>query len=84
MDLNGPAIPAPPGEVSILDNPPNSNGLALGVQIFTCVVATLCFALRIYGRVLLVKKFQAEESEFTRCMVTVHLSCQASCCIRIY
>ncbi|KAK1254816.1 hypothetical protein MKX08_008811 [Trichoderma sp. CBMAI-0020] len=61
MDLNGPAIPAPPGEVSILDNPPNSNGLALGVQIFTCVVATLCFALRIYGRVLLVKKFQAEE-----------------------
>lgn len=66
MDLNGPAIPAPPGETSILDNPPNNNGLALGVQVFTCVVATLCFLLRIYGRVLLAKKFQAEESKFTR------------------
>ncbi|KAF3077642.1 hypothetical protein CFAM422_000185 [Trichoderma lentiforme] len=61
MDLNGPAIPAPPGETSILDNPPNNNGLALGVQVFTCAVATLCFLLRIYGRVLLAKKFQTEE-----------------------
>ncbi|UKZ46291.1 hypothetical protein TrVGV298_000492 [Trichoderma virens] len=61
MDLNGPAIPAPPGEVSILDNPPNSNGLALGVQVGTCVVATACFMLRIYGRCVMLRKFQAEE-----------------------
>ncbi|KAL7945555.1 hypothetical protein V8C42DRAFT_357910 [Trichoderma barbatum] len=61
MDLNGPAIPPPPGEVSILDNPPNGNGLALGIQIGTCVVATICFFLRIYGRVIMLRKFQAEE-----------------------
>ncbi|RFU73359.1 integral membrane pth11 [Trichoderma arundinaceum] len=62
MDLNGPAIPPPPGEVSILDNPPNSNSLALGVQVFTCVFSTLCFLLRIYGRCFIMRKFQAEEA----------------------
>jgi hypothetical protein len=64
MDLDGPAIPPPAGEISILDNPPNSNGLALGVQIFTCVLATIFFALRTYGRIIILKKFQAEESMF--------------------
>ncbi|KAL5090984.1 hypothetical protein J3E68DRAFT_441961 [Trichoderma sp. SZMC 28012] len=61
MDLNGPAIPPPAGEVSILDNPPNRNDLALGVQIGTCAIATICFFLRIYARVIISRKFQAEE-----------------------
>ncbi|KAL6878973.1 hypothetical protein J3F83DRAFT_271058 [Trichoderma novae-zelandiae] len=61
MSLEGPAIPAPPGEVSILDNPPNGNRLALGVQVGTCVIASACFFLRMYGRIIMSRKFQAEE-----------------------
>ncbi|KAL7937156.1 hypothetical protein V8C35DRAFT_216624 [Trichoderma chlorosporum] len=61
MDLNGPAIPPPPGEVSILDNPPNGNQLALGVQVGTCAIATICYFLRIYARVIMSRKFQTEE-----------------------
>jgi hypothetical protein len=56
-------MPPPPGEVSNLDNPPNSNHLALGVQVGTFVITTIFFLLRMYGRVVMLKKFQAEESE---------------------
>lgn len=56
-------MPPPPGEVSNLDNPPNSNHLALGVQVGTFVITTIFFLLRMYGRVVMLRKFQAEESE---------------------
>ncbi|PTB78499.1 hypothetical protein M440DRAFT_1329145 [Trichoderma longibrachiatum ATCC 18648] len=59
--LQGPAMPPPPGEVSNLDNPPNSNHLALGVQVGTFVITTIFFLLRMYGRVVMLRKFQAEE-----------------------
>ncbi|PTB69582.1 hypothetical protein BBK36DRAFT_1138006 [Trichoderma citrinoviride] len=59
--LQGPAIPPPAGEVSNLDNPPNGNHLALGVQVGTCVITSIFFFLRMYGRIVMLRKFQAEE-----------------------
>jgi hypothetical protein len=63
IDLDGPALAPPKGEVSNLNDPPNQNGLAYTVLIICAVITTICFLLRAYGRVYLLKKFQTEESE---------------------
>ncbi|KAK6700743.1 hypothetical protein SNK04_010680 [Fusarium graminearum] len=63
IDLDGPALAPPKGEVSNLDDPPNQNCLAYTVLILCAVITTICFLLRAYGRVYLLKKFQTEESE---------------------
>ncbi|PNP85076.1 hypothetical protein FNYG_01601 [Fusarium nygamai] len=61
IDLDGPALAPPKGEVSNLNDPPNQNGLAYTVLIICAVITTICFLLRAYGRVYLLKKFQTEE-----------------------
>ncbi|KAJ5122343.1 hypothetical protein N7448_003475 [Penicillium atrosanguineum] len=59
--LNAPALPAPEGITPNFDNPSNANGLAWFVTTFCMVVATMCLLLRLYVRVILEKKFRAEE-----------------------
>ncbi|KAL2835137.1 hypothetical protein BDW59DRAFT_4010 [Aspergillus cavernicola] len=61
MDLDGPALAPPEGVIPQLNNPPNQNGVAIGVLSACAVFATICFSLRGYARVVLLKKFQIEE-----------------------
>ncbi|PLN82690.1 hypothetical protein BDW42DRAFT_166408 [Aspergillus taichungensis] len=61
MDLNGPALAPPPGVKPNFVNPPNENGVATGVLTACAVVATLCFFMRAYARVWLLRKVQLEE-----------------------
>ncbi|KAL4983731.1 hypothetical protein BDW68DRAFT_168277 [Aspergillus falconensis] len=61
MDLDGPALAPPEGVTPQLDNPPNKNGLAVGVLSTCAVFATICCFFRIYCRLFLLRKFQTEE-----------------------
>lgn len=61
LDLDGPALLPPDGVESNFDNPDNQNALAWGVLSTCTAIATICFLLRGYGRVFLLRKFQAEE-----------------------
>lgn len=62
--LDGPALRPPPGVVSHLDDPPNNNGLAIGVTT-ACLALGTCFALvRAYSRLFCVKRLFVED-----CMV---------------
>ncbi|KAJ5093637.1 hypothetical protein N7456_009498 [Penicillium angulare] len=63
MDLNGPALAPPAGITSNLDNPPNNNALAIGVFSTCAAIATICFLMRAYARIFLLKKVQIEEGE---------------------
>lgn len=53
----------PPGETSDFTNPPNENPLAIGVLVTMIVISTFCVLVRLYARVYLLRKVQAEESE---------------------
>ncbi|KAK7714070.1 hypothetical protein SLS64_004167 [Diaporthe eres] len=59
--LNGPAMAPPAGETSNFTNPPNENPLAIGVLVTMIVISTLCVLVRLYARVYLLRKVQAEE-----------------------
>ncbi|KAH8689592.1 hypothetical protein BGW36DRAFT_412363 [Talaromyces proteolyticus] len=61
MDLNGPALQPPEGVTPNFDNPPNNNRLAYIVLTLCAVVATICLLLRLYARVILLRKIQIEE-----------------------
>ena len=61
VDLNGPAELPPPGITSNLDNPDNRNELARGILTACTVIATICMLVRVYGRVVLLRKIQIEE-----------------------
>ncbi|KAI9373557.1 hypothetical protein BJX61DRAFT_502193 [Aspergillus egyptiacus] len=61
VDLDGPALAPPDGVVPQLDNPPNQNGVAIGVLSACAVFATICCFLRFYARVFLLRRFQIEE-----------------------
>lgn len=63
MDLDGPAHPPPDGVTPNFDNPTNRNALAIGVLAACVAVTTLCFLMRIYARVYLLRKIQLEESK---------------------
>lgn len=63
--LNGPAMAPPAGETSDFTNPPNENPLAIGVLVTMIVISTLCVLVRLYARVYLLRKVQAEESEYS-------------------
>jgi len=64
VDLDRPALAPPEGITPNFSNPPNRNDLAWGVLDTCCAVATISVLLRAYGRVYLLRKFQAEESTF--------------------
>lgn len=62
--LNGPAMAPPPGETSNFSNPPNENPMAIGVLVTMIVISTICVLVRLYARCYLLRKIQAEESEY--------------------
>lgn len=59
--LEGPAMPPPEGEVSIFDDPPNKNGLAIGVFTACNAVVVICLAIRLYAKLGLMRKAQVQE-----------------------
>ncbi|KAF4955914.1 hypothetical protein FSARC_11729 [Fusarium sarcochroum] len=59
--LAAPAWEPPPGVQPQFDRPPNGYALACGVTTFCMIIATLCFFLRVYGRVWLERKIFIEE-----------------------
>ena len=63
--MNGPAMAAPDGQTSNLDNPPNENGLALAILILMIAISTICVLVRAYARVYLLRKIQVEEGMFS-------------------
>lgn len=61
IDLNGPLLPAPDGVTAQLDNPPNDNGLALGVLITCVAIPTISVIIRIFQRIIMPRKLQIED-----------------------
>ncbi|KAI0470580.1 hypothetical protein GGR56DRAFT_134946 [Xylariaceae sp. FL0804] len=59
--LASPALAAPEGVTPNFVDPPNQNGLAYGVLSICLVLSTICFALRVYAKVFMLRKVQAEE-----------------------
>ena len=59
--LEGPAMPPPEGEVSIFDDPPNQNGLAIGVFTACTAVVVICLAIRLYAQFGLMRRAQVQE-----------------------
>lgn len=59
--LEMPAMAPPTGEVSNFINPPNQNGMAVGIMVLCVVVTTLCLLIRAYARLILLKRIQAQE-----------------------
>ncbi|KAI0184707.1 hypothetical protein EV127DRAFT_443511 [Xylaria flabelliformis] len=56
--LNGPALMAPDGQMSQLENPPNDNVLGHAIIIIVVVLATIAFFCRIYARFVLFRQFK--------------------------
>ncbi|KAJ2993410.1 hypothetical protein NUW58_g1851 [Xylaria curta] len=52
IDLNGPSIPAPPGEFSQLDNPPNGNYIAVPFITVSVVLSAVFYLIRFYAKYL--------------------------------
>jgi hypothetical protein len=50
FDPNGPAMPAPEGQVQNLDNPPNGNDAVVAVYSVCLVITTAFVATRIYAK----------------------------------
>ncbi|KAK3987148.1 hypothetical protein QBC44DRAFT_332011 [Cladorrhinum sp. PSN332] len=64
LSLDGPTIPPPAGSVSILDNPPNGNHIAIPV-ITICVILTAVFYMvRFYAKYLTEKIAVADYMSF--------------------
>lgn len=59
--LDSPVTPPPANRVQNLENPPNSNKLAIGV-IVTCIgLSTVFSLLRVYSRVFCARKVRLED-----------------------
>ncbi|TGJ82350.1 hypothetical protein E0Z10_g6407 [Xylaria hypoxylon] len=52
LDLNGPSIPVPDGQISQLDNPPNGNYIAVPFIHVSVVVSAILFFTRFYAKYL--------------------------------
>ncbi|KAL7619780.1 hypothetical protein AAE478_010322 [Parahypoxylon ruwenzoriense] len=52
ISLDGPTIPAPDGSVSILDDPPNGNHIAIPVITVCVVVSVIFYSIRFYAKYL--------------------------------
>lgn len=68
--LRGPSCPAPEGETSNLDNPPNSNGEAFFFAILCAIIVTSTTLARAYSRICLVKQVHVED-----CMTPLQTLC---------
>ncbi|KAJ8121484.1 hypothetical protein ONZ43_g2077 [Nemania bipapillata] len=52
LDLEGPSIPAPPGQLSQLDSPPNGNHIAIPFITTSAVVSAVFYVIRFYAKYL--------------------------------
>lgn len=57
----GPALAPPPGVTADFENPPNNNGLAVGVLAACVAVSSLCLLLRVYVQGVLARRFYPED-----------------------
>ncbi|KAG4032253.1 hypothetical protein MFRU_007g01640 [Monilinia fructicola] len=60
INLEGPTIPAPTGSVSILDNPPNGNHIAIPIITVCVVVSAIFYLVRFYAKYL-VEEFHVSD-----------------------
>ncbi|KAI1399382.1 hypothetical protein F4819DRAFT_498029 [Hypoxylon fuscum] len=60
--LNGPALTPPSGVIPNLENPPNSNTLAIAVITLCLCIWTTAFALATYSRLRCMKNLHIEDS----------------------
>ncbi|SPO01627.1 related to integral membrane protein PTH11 [Cephalotrichum gorgonifer] len=59
--LDLPAMQPPSDQFSNFDNPPNQNGLAIGVIAACTSVVVLCLGIRLYAKLALMRKAQVQE-----------------------
>lgn len=59
--LEGPAMAPPDGEISNFVDPPNQNGLAIGVIAACTSVVVICLAIRLYAQLVLMRRVQVQE-----------------------
>ncbi|SPO00341.1 related to integral membrane protein PTH11 [Cephalotrichum gorgonifer] len=59
--LDMPAMPPPADQFSNFVDPPNQNGLAIGVSAICIAAVVLCLGIRAYARLVLLKTVQAQE-----------------------
>jgi hypothetical protein len=63
--MEGPAAKPPPGVVPNFDNPPNSNQKIRILCILASVIGTLFVIMRLYTRLVLLRKIMFEDCTFT-------------------
>lgn len=68
--LDKPALEAPPGVGSVLDDPPNRDSMVRGVLILYLILTTLVIILRGYCKVCVVRKVLLEDCKIGR-MATI-------------
>jgi hypothetical protein len=68
--LDGPALEAPPGVESVLDDPPNRNSMVRGVFSLYLVLTTAAVILRGYCKLFIVRKVLLEDCKICR-MTTI-------------
>lgn len=64
--LDRPALDAPPGVESVLDDPPNRNSMVRGVFILYLVLTTAAIILRGYCKLFVVRKVLLEDCKISR------------------
>lgn len=62
--LNKPLAKAPPGFVSRVGQPRDLNVTTISLAVASQVLVTVLFLLRVYARVVYVKKFRTEDGEW--------------------
>lgn len=67
-----PAMKVPPGVTQNLIDPPNRNHFALTVTIICLVICSLCFFIRVYARVFVVRRVKVEDGEWINPLLTRH------------
>ncbi|KAI3330147.1 hypothetical protein F4824DRAFT_515848 [Ustulina deusta] len=60
--LEGPALPPPPGRVSMFENPPNNNGLALAVAILGLSVSSILLLFRACTKIVVLRAVRIEDA----------------------
>lgn len=65
--LNGPALAPPNGLTPNFDHPPNDNPVALAAMTICLIVATIAAVLRIYSRVIVLKRVFLEDCKIEPC-----------------
>jgi hypothetical protein len=63
--MEGPAAKPPPGVVPNFDNPPNSNQKITILCILAATIGMLFVIMRLYTRIVLLRKIMFEDSTFT-------------------